>query len=172
MRKFLAVILALPLLACLSQANYSQTGGGQWTAGAVEKRRPNLSPVILRTIRTGRHKGFDRVVFEFRGSAAVPGYSIEYVDRPVRQCGSGDTVGVIGDAFLRVRLTPAQAHTDAGRPTIGYRELRTRLPLVKELQSTCDFEGEVEWVIGVSSANRYRVLELSNPRRLVIDIKH
>jgi hypothetical protein len=170
MNKFLAGLLALLLLACFSPANYSQTGG-KWGIGGVEIKRPNLAPAILRAIRTGRHKGFDRVVFEFRGNS-VPGYRIDYVDRPVRQCGSGDAVRVAGDAFLRVSMTPAQAHTDAGRPTIGYRELRLRLPLIKELQSTCDFEGEVEWVIGLSSPNRYRILELSNPRRLVIDIKH
>jgi hypothetical protein len=170
MNKFLVVVLSLTLLAGFGQKGFSQAAGGQWTAGAVERRRPNLPPVILRAIRTGRHKGFDRVVFEFRGGS-VPGYRIEYVDRPVRECGSGNTVAVAGDGWLRVRLTPAQAHTDAGRPTIAYREFRPRLPLIKELQSTCDFEGEVEWVIGVSSPNRYRVMELSNPRRLVVDIR-
>lgn len=171
MKKFLVLLLAILLLVSLGTASYPQTANGQWTIGAVERKRGNLAPAVLRAIRTGRHRGFDRVVFEFRGGA-VPGYRIEYVDRPVRQCGSGDAVRVAGDAYLRVSLSPAQAHTDAGRPTIGYRELRLRLPLIKELQSTCDFEGEVEWVIGVSSPNRYRVMELSNPRRLVIDIRH
>lgn len=169
MKKFLVLMLAILLLAPLSPKGYSQTG--QWTIGTVERKRPNLAPAVLRAIRTGRHRGFDRVVFEFRGSA-VPGYRIEYVDRPVRQCGSGDAVAVAGDAYLRVSLSPAQAHTDAGRPTIGFRERRLRLPVIKELQSTCDFEAEVEWVIGLSSPNRYRVMELSNPRRLVIDIRH
>lgn len=171
MRKFLAIMLALNVLALFGSTNYSQTTNVQWTAGTVEKQRPNLAPAILRAIRTGRHKGFDRVVFEFRGNA-VPGYKIEYVDRPIRSCGSGDVVRVAGDGWLSVRMTPAQAHTDSGRPTIAYRERRLRLPLIRELQSTCDFEGEVEWVVGVSSPNRYRVMELSNPRRLVIDIKH
>jgi hypothetical protein len=149
--------------------NPAQEASG-WTAKVVEKRKPDMHPVTLRKIRAGRHASFDRVVFEFTGSA-VPGYHIEYVDRPVRQCGSGDTVRVAGDGWLSVRLTPAQAHTDAGRPTISYRERRLRFPLLKELQSTCDFEGEVEWVLGVSSPNRYRVMELSNPARLVVDIK-
>jgi hypothetical protein len=142
-----------------------------WTAGIVEKRKPNQHPAILRKIRAGRHGSFDRVVFEFHGGA-VPGYHIEYIDRPVRQCGSGNTVKVAGDGWLSVRLTPAQAHTDAGVPTINYRERRLRFPVLKELQSTCDFEGEVEWVLGVSAPNRYRVMELSNPARLVVDIHH
>ena len=150
--------------------NHSPQAAG-WTAGTVEKLKPGLAPAILGKIRTGRHESFDRVVFEFRGST-VPGYHVEYIDRPVRACGSGDVVKVAGDGWLSVRLTPAQAHTDAGKPTIGYRERRLRLPVLRELQSTCDFEGEVEWVLGVSSPNRYRVMELSNPARLVIDLKH
>ena len=148
--------------------NSSQASG--WTTAVIEKRKPSQAPAILGEIRTGRHKGFDRVVFEFRGGA-MPGYHVEYIDRPVRACGSGDVVPVAGDGWLSVRLTPAQAHTDAGKPTIRYRERRLRLPVLRELQSTCDFEGEVQWVLGVSSPNRYRVMELTNPSRLVIDIK-
>lgn len=159
-----------PLGQTFQMINNSPQASG-WTAGTIEKRKPGLAPAILGQIRTGRHKSFDRVVFEFRGST-VPGYHVEYIDRPVRACGSGDVVKVAGDGWLSIRLTPAQAHTDAGKPTIGYRERRLRLPVLKELQSTCDFEGEVEWVLGVSSPNRYRVMELSNPARLVIDIKH
>ncbi|MBA2378972.1 MAG: hypothetical protein H0V76_05295, partial [Blastocatellia bacterium] len=43
---------------------------------------------------------------------------------------------------------------------------------VKDLKITCDFEAEVTWVAGVASPNRYRVLELKAPTRLVVDIKH
>ncbi len=168
--RFFSIVLGLTSLTGLSPANNLRPHNQQWTAGVVEKRRPNQPSAILRAIRTARHKNFDRVVFEFQG--AVPGYKIEYVDRPIRECGSGDTVRVAGDGWLQVRFTPAQAHTDSGRPTINYRERGLRLPVIKELQSTCDFEAEVEWIIGVSSPNRYRLLELSHPKRLVIDIKH
>ncbi|HKY05353.1 MAG TPA: hypothetical protein VJQ56_10710, partial [Blastocatellia bacterium] len=37
------------------------------TAGVVEKRRPEVGPVVLRSVRLGSHSGFDRVVFEFEG---------------------------------------------------------------------------------------------------------
>jgi hypothetical protein len=175
------IILLMPFVVLRSQGRFTAHGAAPatnntaqeasgWTAKIVEKRKPDLPPVTLRKIRAGRHASFDRVVFEFAGGV-VPGYHIEYVDRPVRQCGSGETVKVAGDGWLSVRLTPAQAHTDAGRPTINYRERRLRFPVLKELQSTCDFEGEVEWVLGVSSPNRYRVMELSDPARLVVDIK-
>lgn len=141
------------------------------TAGITEKKKGNIAPVVLSNVRTARHRGFDRIVFEFRGTT-LPGYHLEYVDRPVRQCGSGNAVSLAGQGWLRVRLTPAQAHTDAGRATVTSRERRFRFPMLKELKSTCDFEAEVEWVLGLASPNPYRVTELSRPARLVVDIKH
>jgi hypothetical protein len=141
------------------------------TAGVVEKKREGIAPVVLRAVRTSRQKNFDRVVFEFEGTG-LPGYHIEYIDRPVRQCGSGNAVRLRGDAWLRVRLTPSQAHTEAGEATVKDRERVLNLRVLKEMKATCDFEADVEWVFGLASPKRYRVLELSNPARLVVDIKH
>ncbi|HYP25984.1 MAG TPA: hypothetical protein VE262_04630 [Blastocatellia bacterium] len=141
------------------------------TAGIVEKRKPGQSLGVLKAVRTASHPNFDRVVFEFEGDA-VPGYKLEYVDKPVRQCGSGEAVAVEGDGWLNVTFTPAQAHTEAGQATVEDRERRLNLKILKELESICDFEGEVAWVLGVSSPNVYRVLELAGPARLVVDIKH
>lgn len=143
---------------------------GEWTNGKVEKVKSEGAPALLRAVRPGRHPGFDRIVFEFAGSE-IPGYHIEYVDRPINDCGGGRVVRVAGDGWLRVRFSPSQAHTERGRPTIKMRERRVRLNVLRELEQTCDFEAQVEWVLGVSSPNRYRVIELSNPTRLVVDIK-
>jgi hypothetical protein len=150
-----------------------QAGGAgedfEGTAGKIEKEGGG-APALLRAVRTASRENFERVVFEFAG-ARVPGYSVEYVDRPVRQCGSGEPVPVAGDAWLRVRLTPANAHTEAGAATVKERDRRLNYPNLKELKILCDFEAEVEWVLGLSAPARYRVLELKNPARLVVDVK-
>jgi hypothetical protein len=78
---------------------------------------------------------------------------------------------VAGDGWLLVRTTPANAHTEAGQPTIRERERNLDLPNLKEIELICDFEAEVSWVLGLASPNRFRVLELSNPSRLVVDVK-
>ncbi len=70
-----------------------------------------------------------------------------------------------------MRFTVARAHDDAGHPTIASREIAANLDVVLEVERTCDFEGVVTWVIGVASPNRFRVLELSDPPRLVVDIR-
>lgn len=142
------------------------------TAGITAKKNPNITAVaVLNEVRSARHGNYDRVVFEFMGKE-LPTYHIEYIDRPVRACGSGDVVPLAGDGWLEVRFSDARAHTPEGNPTIKDRSRSPHLPIVKDLKITCDFEAQVTWVMGVSSPNRYRVLELSNPTRLVIDIKH
>jgi hypothetical protein len=137
------------------------------TAGIVDVKR-DRAPSTMLAVRAATHPGFDRVVFEFRG--AVPSYHLEYIDRPVRDCGAGEPRPIAGDAWLEVRLSPAYAHEEDGRPTVPERELRPRLPNVLEIERTCDFEAVVTWVLGVASPNRYRVLELSDPPRLVVDV--
>ncbi len=140
------------------------------TTSSVSHKNPKGVAVLLREIRTAEQNGFDRVVFEFDGPE-VPSYNVGYVDKPI-QCGSGDFAQVAGDGWLQVRFNSANAHTEAGQPTIADRERRLSLPILKELEITCDFEAEVAVVLGVASPNRYRVLNLSNPTRVVVDIKH
>lgn len=127
--------------------------------------------VMLNYVRSATHPNYDRVVFEFEG-AQLPSYKIEYIDKPVRACGSGDVVPFQGDAWLSVLFTGTNAHTEAGEPTIKDRTRSPNHTIIKDLKLICDFEAEVEWVLGVSSPNKYRVLELKNPTRLVVDIKH
>ena len=142
-----------------------------WTAGTVNRPRPGIAPPTLVDVRTARHEGFDRVVFRFDG-ARTPGVHVEYIDQPVRQCGSGNPVQIAGDAWLEIRLEPSNAHTQQGQPTVTDRERMPGLPNLKELELTCDFEAQVAWVLGLASPNEYRVLELENPARLVVDVQH
>jgi hypothetical protein len=145
--------------------------GQQFTAGIVDYAPPPREAALLTDVRAARHDGFDRVVFEF-GSGSAPGYHLEYIDRPVRKCGSGETTPIDGDAWLQVRFTPANAHTPSGAPTIADRNQTVDVGIVKELEQTCDFEAVVVWVVGVARPNAYRVLALNDPMRLVVDVKH
>lgn len=139
-----------------------------WTVGIIDQPRRTAPTATLVAVRTAPHDGFDRIVFEF--DERVPGYHVEYIDRPVRQCGSGSVTELAGDGWLEVRMSSARAHTDAGQPTIADRELMVNLPVLLELERTCDFEGEVTWVAGVASPQRFQVRELESPPRLVVDI--
>ena len=142
----------------------------EWTAGLVDVKRSGFAPVTMREVRTARNEGFDRLVLQFDGDQ-LPGYHIEYVDKPVIKCGSGDPTEVAGQGWLQVRVQPAQAH-EGTQVTVAERERKPGLPVVQELEMTCDFEGEVTWVLGVKGPNKYRVMELREPTRLVVDVQH
>jgi len=123
---------------------------------------------VLTGIRAALHDGADRIVFEFSGP--LPGYKLEYIDRPVRQCGSGDVVELPGDAWLSIRFFPANAHDQTGRPSVTARDTSFTGRNLKRLKLICDFEAVVEWVAAVAHPQRYEVLELKAPERLVVDI--
>ena len=129
-------------------------------AGAQE------APTLV-DVRAGRHPGFDRVVFEFRG--AVPEHRIDYVDQLV-QDGSGNPVAVAGAADLEVVFEGANAHDVDGTPTVSPRRFSPGLPAVKELAQVGDFEAVVSYGIGVDSERPITVSTLSGPSRLVVDV--
>lgn len=143
------------------------------TTAPVEQLKPDPAPpgpVTLRQIRTGGHDNFDRVVFDFEGDRP-PGFRVEYVDKLTRKCGS-DELKVLGGTWLLVRMTPAKAHSDSGRTSVGNVEFDEDLKLVKLIRPVCDADGQIEWLIEVPDRKPYRAELLPEPGRLVIDIKH
>jgi hypothetical protein len=144
--------------------------GSGWTAGVVDAVRTQRGAVTLLDVRAGVNAGFDRIVLEFTGDA-VPGHRVEYIDRPVRECGSGRTVAVAGDGWLAITLRGTRAHTEDGRATVQRRNRRVDMPVIRQVVFTCDFEGVVQIVVGVASPNPFRVTELGGPARLIVDLQ-
>ncbi|WNG13924.1 hypothetical protein [Cystobacter fuscus] len=142
----------------------------EWIQAKTNVPRSGQKAATLREVRAARNEGFDRVVFQFDGET-LPGYRVEYLDGPAIRCGSGDPTEVAGQGRLQVSLQPAQAHEN-GQATIASRERTAALPVLQELEQTCDFEGEVTWVLGVKQPQAYRVLELHAPTRIVVDVRH
>ena len=143
------------------------------TFGPTERATPPVNPLILRAVRTSlrTEEGTERVVFEFDG-AGMPGYSIAY-EPALHECGTGDAVPVAGNALLRVRLQPVNAHAQQGEQvssTIAERNRKVEQAYMKQVVQSCDFEAVVEWGIGLREKKRYRVLHLDSPTRLVVDI--
>jgi hypothetical protein len=161
------IVLSLP--GCGERGERKSLEEFVGTLGPVDRQKPGAQVAVLASVRTAKHEGFERIVFEFSGEA-LPGYHVEYIDHPL-QCGSGEAVDLAGNAWLEVRLTPAQAHDDSGQPTIQERERAIVFQMIKEIELTCDFEADVTWVLGVAAAHRYRVIELSAPARLVVDVE-
>lgn len=161
---------APPSGSATPQAAPGRRSGTTGPTSAAATSRADRPP-LMRAVRTGRQPGVDRLVFEF-DTAGLPAWQAEYVDRPVRDCGSGDPIPVAGDAWLQIRFTGAQAHTDIGEATSGPRRRVLAQKNARELVRICDFEGEVTWVVGVAHPAPYKVSVLSKPSRLVLDIEN
>ena len=147
-----------------------EPGPHPWVNGDSRGGSRRGGAAMLVNVRTARQNGYDRIVFEF--DSHVPEWRASYVDRPQYECGSGEAVRLEGDGWLQVDFEMANAHTEEGRPTAAPRHVADPAGAnLREMRRTCDFEAQVQYVIGVASPNRYRAFELSGPARLVVDIQ-
>ncbi|MGY1772732.1 AMIN-like domain-containing (lipo)protein [Blastococcus sp. SYSU D00813] len=125
--------------------------------------------VTVTDVRTGRHDGFDRVVFEVAGEG-LPGWDVRYVDDPTSQ-GSGEPVEVAGEAVLMVTLTgvgyPFDTGVDQfepGGPVAGSGTAVTEVVL------GATFEGTTEAFVGTTAESPFRVYLLEGPTRVVVEV--
>lgn len=148
-------------------------GGGQqtpWTVKGSINPFPGVATVAA--LRMGLHPelgGWERIVFEFAGANRPPAV-VQYVDKAV-SCGSGQTVTTQGTAILEVAITNAQAHDNAGKATIPNTLAGPGGTVINSGVSSCDFEGHVTWNFGLNGKHNFKVSTLTNPTRIVIDIK-
>jgi peptidoglycan hydrolase-like protein with peptidoglycan-binding domain len=139
------------------------------TTEAVAEEADGAGAVLV-NVRVGGHKTFDRVVFDFDGP--LPGHRVEFVDQVI-QDGSGEPVPLRGRAFLQVVMTPAAAHDDDGAPTFpGPLPSVANLAALRDLADAGDFEAVLTWGIGVAARTGFRVLRLTNPTRIAVDVTH
>lgn len=130
-------------------------GGPRWVTG----------------IRTARNDGFDRIVFDL-GGKGDPGWYVRYIKKP-RQDGSGDPVAVEGDRFLQVVLRGIGYPGFDGVPEIELGTVTGNgTSLVTEVVPAGVFEGDQLAFIGLTGRKKpFRVFALSNPTRVVVDIR-
>jgi hypothetical protein len=113
----------------------------------------------------------DRVTFTFEKSGtAVPSCKAEYKPGPFVQDGSGKPVPVAGSAFLTIRCEPAYGFDFvAGTPT--YTGSKSITPSgtrhVRAVVETGDFEGVLNWVIGLDQQRGYGITASGTPTRLL-----
>ncbi len=114
----------------------------------------------------------DRITFEFEG--ALPGYRVEFVERPVIQDGSGDEIEVKGAAVLGVHFEAASGFDLSGEGRQVYQgptrlDLTTRVVL--DVVRVSDFEANLDWAIGLDVKSPFRVRTESAPNRVIVEVE-
>ncbi|WP_394841876.1 hypothetical protein LZC95_32975 [Pendulispora brunnea] len=159
-----------------SEENVSETSSElrpEWATSAVTVRH-DIGSTDFKTLKVAKNDGFDRSVFQFSNDG-VPGYDVRYVPNPQICAGEGE-VEVQGTAFIQVQMIPANSYDpETQKPTYSPAtivDVKPNLASVKELKMTCPgFEAETTYTIGLSKKKNFRVLELKNPPRLVVDVQ-
>ena len=172
-RLFSIATLGLALLLPASAQIESEGQLNVWTTKSVSRPHAINQAAYVKTVRAAKQNEYDRVVFEFDG--AFPNYRVEYLKSHFYEGTDGrHRIRSAGNAFVQINFFVVPTDEQ-----IKFSEAKNFVPKGKlgmpTLQSVKDkelFEGYYDFLMGVSSRKPFRVTELSNPARLVIDFKH
>ncbi len=163
------LLLMLNSPSVLAQGTNAAGKLNVWTTAPVMRNdNPSSS---FREMRVAKQKGFDRVVFEFAGD--VPNYNVRFEKPPITNYG-GDDLKMSGKAFVVVQfhIISYPENADVSKLVLEIPRNKLRVPLVTEIKNSEWFEGYLSFAIGLKMRKPFRVQQLSNPARLVIDFKH
>lgn len=138
-----------------------------WTRGQINRDAPeDEARASLRSVSFSEAENVDRMTLTFDSAGSYPGYTVDASMSPLPRCASADSVPVEGQGLLRVRIRNVAADESAsGSPT-----RQPDLENVTTVHRTCLEEEEVEWILDVRRATYYRVVQASNPPRVMVDV--
>lgn len=178
----LAGLVALCLAVSASFSAPSQVNNrgalNSWTTRVVERRHETAETAYtsyLKVVRAEKHNGFDRAVFEFTGP--MPNYNIHYLATPfyVNEDDSKERIRIAGRAFILagfyfIRADETQLNLEQAKGFFPQGKLH--MPALRQFSDRSVWEGGYDFVLGIKARQAFRVTELANPSRVVIDIKH
>jgi len=140
-------------------------------AAATQEQSPGAM-LTVRDIRVGAHDGYDRVVFELGGTGS-PGWRVEYVGEAIDDP-SGLPVELAGGAALQVVLLGMGYPMDTGvTEWAGGSVTLAGSTSVRQVVFRGTFEGQTQAFVGVADAGTpFRVFALTDPVRVVVDVRH
>jgi hypothetical protein len=124
--------------------------------------------LTVTSVRSGRHDGFDRVVFELAGEG-TPGWDVRYVDSATAE-GTGAPIGLAGPAYLRVTMTGTTYPFESGADEVARGSVGSAGAVVTGAFYDGTFEGQSLAYIGTGAEVPFRVYALSAPARVVVEV--
>ena len=167
-RRRVTVLLAALLLGVgLFGAAPEAVAGNGFGTGPVSGGSARTHAQIV-AVRMARHATFDRFVIEFNGRR-VPTFRVARQSTSVFHLDPSDKrVDLLGRAGVSIVLHGATGQGSYRGPT----DFRPRFPQLREARRIGDFEAVTTWGLGVLRAGTHRVIVLTAPPRLVVDVHH
>ena len=158
----LLLILTLGAFGAPAAAASDGFGYGTVTGGS------NRSQAHVVAVRMARHAHFDRFVVQFDGKR-VPRFTVAPKSSSIFWLDPSDKrVDLLGRVGIKIVL---RGTTGQGTYT-GARDFRPRFPQLREARLIGDFEAVTSWGLGLRRTEPKRVIVLTAPPRLVIDVHH
>src|SRR2546426_7929804 len=112
------------------------------------------------------HDGYDRLVIGFATASSMPQYQLtRQSSAAFARDASGQLVTLEGSAGIRAVLQSSDLTNGV------LSDAKPHLPEIREIANIGNFERVVSYGIGLKTSACFRVLELSGPARLVIDVQ-
>jgi hypothetical protein len=163
----LSIVFTVPAAAQF----YENKGAVKAWTGKPVSRGKRYEDTEFVQVKVGKHSGYDRVVFEFKGD--LPNYKVNYVEPPIWLGESGEKVKISGRAFVEVTFyavgTPESG--DFPNELLEFPKEKLNMTVVNEIKMSNWWEGVLSLAVGLKAKKLYRVEALSNPSRLVVDFK-
>ena len=165
-----AVLVTAPAAATVASAAPSATPDA-WSTDARVVIRRDVPAAEVTGVRVGHHRRFDRIVIDLDGAA--PGFNVRYVKR-LHADPSAHLVNLRGPASLQIVVDPANGHDIETGQRTWTTPARTvwRFDQVRETAVIGDFEAYFTVGAGLARKAPFRVLTLTNPTRIVVDVRH
>ena len=126
------------------------------------------------TVTTGATR--DKITFTFGASSGQPSGTqatgdLRPASPPFSLAGSGQTVTIAGQRYFAVTFRGMAIADEQGNATYtGPNDIHPNSPAVRELRLVDDFEGVVQWVVGVNGPGCVAVTRVTAPSRIVISV--
>jgi len=143
---------------------------GPFTCGtdlALNTLQPASNVIFVDGVRTGTHSGYDRITIQFQNGRPPTVEIRPQANATFTQGASGQTIVLQGSKGLLIIIHNADEHTAYS----GATDFKTGYQGLVEARQTEDFEGTVQWGLGLNGDGCYRAYFMSSPDRLVIDVQ-
>jgi hypothetical protein len=170
---FLPTVVGLSLAGSMANASTSDLGPPTRTdpvSGVATADPSSSAPPTLVGVRVGRHETYDRTVFDFTGG--TPDFVVQY--GPLISEGRGEVIPLAGGVPLSILFKGAFPYDiNTGRSTIDLGQvLNPNFPTLKQVKFGGAFEGHIRAGLGLNDRVGFRVLKLTGPPRIAVDVAH